>query len=248
MKKNHLPTANPRTIEDHIGYHFQDRALYALALTHPSYRHETAGDAGDNQRLEFLGDAALGLAVAAALYEGQPEAPEGTLTALRSRLTNRHTLAAIGRELGIGSVLRLGHGETQSGGATRASNLADAVEALLGAVYLDGGMTAVDAVFRRVWQQRLGETVQAEEDNPKGTLQIYVQKRWKESPTYRVLTETGPAHAPHYTCEVVVHDVVRAQGEGPSKRAAEADAARHALAALDVAPSTVTSSPSNSRN
>ena len=245
MKKTSCPPPLP-TLEVRIGYRFQDRSLYELALTHPSSRHEVEGTTGDNQRLEFLGDAVLGLAVAAALYNEQPDAPEGVLTAQRSRLTNRNALAAIGRELRIGQALRFGHGETQSGGATRASNLADAVEALIGAVFLDGGMAAVDAVFRRVWEARLDEVADAEEDNPKGTLQIYTQKRWKVSPTYRVIAETGPAHAPHYVCEVSVNGHVHATGEGSSKRTAEADAARRTLAALSVSP--ITNNPSNSRN
>lgn len=241
MKKTACPPTNP-SIEDQIGYRFRDRSLYELALTHPSYRHEVSDVVGDNQRLEFLGDAVLGLAVAAALYRAQPDAPEGVLTTQRSRLTNRNSLAAIGRELGLGAVLRLGHGELQSGGCTRASNLADAVEALLGAVFLDGGLAAAAQVFQRVWCERLDQVPPAEEDNPKGALQIYAQKKWKESPSYRVVAATGPAHATRYTCDVSLKGQVYAQGEGLSKRAAEADAARRALAALDVA-SELTNNP-----
>ncbi len=221
-------------LEKQIGYHFKNRDLLAAALTHPSYRHEQDQPGADNQRLEFLGDAALGLVAAAALYRRHPDAAEGQLTTARSQLTNRKALAAIGKALDLGQWLRLGRGEEQSAGRTRPSSIADALEALFGAIFLEGGMCAVEAAFEHLWQSHLVQTRPAPEYNPKGELQIYCQKRWKCSPVYQVLSESGPVHAPRYTCQVVINGQPYAEGEGPSKRAAEAAAAQLALTKLQT--------------
>ncbi len=221
-----------KTIEKKLGYRFKKRSHLQAAITHPSYRHENEGIRDDNQRLEFLGDAALGLAAAAELYRRFPDMDEGVLTHKRSKLANRSTLARIGRELELGTQLRLGRGEEQSGGRERDSNLTDAVEALIGAVFLDGGHKATERVFERLWHAEL-DTISTEEmDNPKGELQEYSQKRWKTSPTYRVETQSGPAHAREYVCVASIKGNDYGTGQGMNKRAAEMEAAKATLKAL----------------
>lgn len=223
-----------RSIEKRLGYRFKDSALLVAALTHPSYRHETVSEMQDNQRLEFLGDAALGLASAAVLYERFPAMDEGALTHLRSRFTNGATLARIGRDLALGDCLQLGRGEEASGGRKRSSNLTDAVEAVIGAVYLDGGYRAVSRLFLHLWADDLTETaVTDHDDNPKGRLQEWCQQRWKLSPTYKITEAVGPPHARQYTTTVYIKDEPYGVGIGPNKRTAEMEAARQALTRLE---------------
>ena len=227
-----LDKATRKAIEKKLGYRFRKRSRLEAALTHPSYRHENEGVKADNQRLEFLGDAALGLAAAADLYERHQDHPEGTLTHRRSLLTNRNTLARIGRALDLGACLRLGRGEELSGGRTRASNLTDAVEAIIGAVYLDGGQKAVDKVYKKLWAAHWPEVDSQYTDNPKGKLQEYCQKKWKASPVYRISEESGPPHARLYTCVAVIRDKEYGAGQALNKRAAEAQAAEATLRQL----------------
>lgn len=221
-----------KTIEKKLGYRFRKRSYLGVALTHPSYRHEQEGILEDNQRLEFLGDAALGLAAAADLYRRFGEVDEGALTHKRSKLTNRSTLARLGLELEIGEHLLLGRGEEQSGGRERDSNLTDAVEALIGAIYLDGGQKAVERVFKRLWHAELDAVTAEDMDNPKGALQEYCQKRWKVSPSYRIEAQRGPAHEREYVCVARVKDKDFGTGRGMNKRSAEMQAARAALKTL----------------
>ncbi len=222
-----------RSLEKKLGYRFKEKAHLETALTHPSYRHENSGVLADNQRLEFLGDAALGLAAAADLYRRFETVDEGALTHKRSKLTNRTTLARIGRELEIGDHLRLGRGEERSGGRQRDSNLTDAVEALIGAVFLDGGQKAVERVYQRLWRTDLADIVAADMDNPKGALQEFCQKHWKTSPSYEIEAQSGPAHERTYVCVARVQGEKRGTGRGTNKRAAEMEAAREALMALE---------------
>lgn len=224
-----MDTTLRKAIEKRIGYRFKRRSRLATALTHPSYRHENEGIEEDNQRLEFLGDAVLGLLAASECYERFPEADEGTLTHLRSLLANRDTLAARGRDWELGPALRLGRGEERSGGRDRASNLTDAVEALIGAIYLDGGMKAVQKVYRAWWSRPDDLLDQQALDNPKGRLQEFCQQKWKVSPVYQVVHESGPAHARAFTCITLIKGKPYAEGHGTNKRAAEADAARETL-------------------
>lgn len=222
-----------KAIEKKLGYRFKKRSRLKAAITHPSYRHENDGIQEDNQRLEFLGDAALGLAAAAELYRRFPELDEGMLTHKRSKLANRATLARIGHTSDLGAHLRLGRGEEQSGGRKRDSNLTDALEALIGAVYLDGGLKATERVFKRLWRTEL-DTISSEEmDNPKGELQEYCQKRWKTSPTYRVEAQNGPAHAREYVCVASIKGTDYGTGQGMNKRTAEMEAAKATLKTLE---------------
>ena len=222
--------ANPhRAIEQAIGHRFKNREFLETALTHRSYRFERNGNR-DNQRLEFLGDAALGLAAAACLYEIHADGDEGQLTATRSRVTSGKALAEAGRKLGLGGYLLVGKGEESSGGRDRESNLEDVLEAVVGAVYLDGGMKAVIQMFRRLFGEAFqGEAVDALVDNPKGLLQAECQRRLKVNPRYRLLERTGPAHDSVFHAEVLVGEELRETGSGRTKQEAERTAARAML-------------------
>lgn len=228
---------NPyRALEKALGYRFRDRSLLERALVHPSYRYETDGVDADNQRLEFLGDAVLGMLTAAYLFEAHPDKPEGGLTSLRSQVTSGRALAAIGEEMGLGAYLKIGRGEERSGGRKRASNLTDAVEALIGAAWRDGGMKAAEKVVRRmILPATAGLESHSTASNPKGRLQELAQSRWKQSPVYTLTATEGPAHEAHFTVVVRLPDGGCWAGQGKGKRAAETAAAQAALADFDEA-------------
>ncbi len=224
-----------KTLEKTLGYRFKSKERLLTALTHPSYRNEKGHETcADNQRLEFLGDAVVGLLAAEHLYAHASDMNEGDMTKFRSTITNRSGLARVGTAWGIGGQLRMGRGEEQSGGAAKESNLADAVEAILGAVYEDGGHRAAAKVFAKHFVPRLeNRLVQSPDmDNPKGTLQEYTQRVRQTNPEYAILEESGPAHDRVYLAAVTWDGEELARGEGASKRGAEADAARKALARL----------------
>lgn len=224
------------SLEERIEYQFSDSQLLERALTHPSYRYETAGVDRDNQRLEFLGDAVIDLLSAAALFDLYPTAAEGDLSKLRSACTSDKMLAEIGANLDLGPLLYLGCGEEQSGGNRRPSNLADAVEALFGAIYLDGGLDAAASVFHRLfdlsdqWQER-ALTV----ENPKGTLLEFSQRTLESLPVYTCIGERGPPHHKQFDVEVHLTDGSKAIATGTSKRRAEARAAQQLLQQLGLA-------------
>lgn len=221
---------NFRSLEKQIKYRFRKKALLETALTHPSFRYEDAETELDNQRLEFLGDAVLGLLAADLLTEKNPQANEGELTRLKSSLTSGPALAEAARKLGLGVHLRLGKGEAISGGADRDSNLEDALEALLGAIWLDGGLKAARKFFERHIFQALENTGSVIE-NPKGMLQEYAQKKGYAVPSYEILEESGPDHARRYRVEVTVSTYAY-RGEGSSRREAEKAAATQAIQCL----------------
>lgn len=228
-----------KSFQKTIGYKFKKAAWLEMALTHPSYRHERDGSIPDNQRLEFLGDAVIGLLSAEYLFDIRPELDEGAMTKFRSMVTSRSGLAAIGLSWKIGGQLLLGKGESMSGGASRDSNLADAVEAVIGGIFQDGGMKACRKFFKRHFEPKLDELlkekdIQVSKDNPKGSLQERVQARGGETPVYRILTELGPAHEREYEAAVFINGQEVARGIAPNKRAAEAKAAAAALDALSV--------------
>ncbi len=222
------------TLEDQLDYHFQDIHLLEVAVTHPSFSAE-AGQPRlmENQRMEFLGDAILGAISAEWLVANRPDWQEGTLTKVRSRLTNASTLACVARRLGLGAFLRLGRGETRSGGREKGALLADALEAVLGALWLDGGPDPVRRVFTQCFAEDLAEAIEAGgDDNPKGDLQEWLHRKGRESPRYEVTGEKGPAHARHFTVAVFLGTDRLGEGEGESKREAESQAARIALERL----------------
>jgi len=225
---------NPyKSLEKRLGYRFRNRKMLEAALTHPSFRVESGDDIMDNQRLEFLGDAVLGMAAAAHFYKEMRDIDEGRMTSLRSQITRGHALAGLARSLGVGAFLRMGRGEDGSGGRDRKSNLEDALEAVIGAIYLDGGFKAAQKVFKRVFVpviDELSDDVWA--GNPKGKLQEFSQRRWKESPVYAVLKQEGPPHATKFTVSVTLRDGRSQRGKGRSKQDAERRAAKTLLESL----------------
>ncbi len=228
-----LFTKNPyHALERELGYRFRSKVRLEAAFLHRSFRFENGSDTGvDNQRLEFLGDAVLGLVAASYLFHRFPDQDEGCLTAARSRLTSGAALSKLARRIDLGVWLKLGKGEEQTGGRSRASNLADALEAVLGAAFEDGGVNAVAAIFRKLFVSALESDAMIEgEENPKGRLQQLCQKRWKVSPVYSVQGEEGPLHAREFRMEVTAGKRLLGRGRGKSKRAAETAAAREALA------------------
>ncbi|MBI2440616.1 MAG: ribonuclease III [Lentisphaerae bacterium] len=225
---------NPyRSLEKLLGYTFRNRELLANALLHRSYRYESAEIRNDNQRLEFLGDAALSLVASNYLFRMYPEIKEGPLTLLRSRLTSGKALARIGASIDLGAAIKLGKGEQASGGHRRASNIGDALEAILGAAYLDGDLKAVDRIFRKLFVALIEIHPQDNwRDNPKGHLQVLAQQRWKKNPAYHLVKLDGAPHERIFTVEVALAGKVWGTGQGACKRDAEQAAAREALQTL----------------
>jgi ribonuclease-3 len=221
--------------QQRLGHTFADAELLRQALTHASFGHEKRQRLPDNQRLEFLGDAVLQLAVTAELYRRFPEMPEGRLTVLRARLVNRHHLQGLAQELGLGDHLILGRGEENSQGRQRGSILADAMEAVIGAIFSEAGWDGARAIILRLLEPSFAMLVDEGDEtevNPKGSLQEKLQAEGSLPPVYRCISETGPAHARIY--EVVVEWEGRelGRGQGASKKEAETHAAEAALGAL----------------
>jgi ribonuclease-3 len=222
---------NPwRALEQAIGYRFHDPSLLEMALTHASYCVEQGGSMASNQRLEFLGDAVLGLLAAESLFGAHAALDEGGLSVLRSRATSGKTLAAAARRLGLGAWLRMGRGEILAGGPERDGALADALEAVMGAAWLDGGLPAARKIYAALAVQP-DQTVPLDvwAGNPKGCLQEYAQRVHHTMPIYTLCVEHGPAHRPSYRVRVSIGETLSAEGEGPTKRAAEAAAAARLL-------------------
>ncbi len=211
-----------------LGYRFTDPDLLEQALTHRS-----AG-AGNNERLEFLGDALLGQVVAEALYFRHDKANEGQLSRLRSSIVKKDSLAVVARRLSLGDYLKLGAGELRSGGHARDSILADAVEAIIAAVYLDGGMQAAKDLILSFFQQRLEEqTLDKPLKDPKTRLQEHLQSRRRALPVYDIIDVSGDPHDQHFKVSCTVAELgLEALGEGGSRRKAEQQAAENMLASL----------------
>lgn len=217
-------------LAEKLGYQFQDQDLLVQALTHPSIAAEQRDVVADNQRLEFLGDAVLQVILTEHLYLILPDEAEGRLTKTRASLVSRRALAECAERLGLGAYLRLGKGEEANGGRGRESNLADAFEALMGAVYLDGGITAASEVTMRVMEVDLQEAIEGDDtSNPKGRLQEVLQALRRESPSYRILAEEGPDHLKQFKAEVIWCGKSLGEGHGSSKKNAETAAAQDAL-------------------
>lgn len=217
-------------LETTLGYTFRDETLLQRALTHRSL---TRGEYGQpsNQRMEFLGDAVLGLAIADMLYQQFPNEAEGDLSKRQVSLVNGEQLAEIAAVMGLSEHLRMSDGEAEQGGRSNPSNLEDACEALLGALYLDGGMEAVKPVVDRFWRA-LAEAAASPPKDPKTALQEWAQARGLPLPEYRVVSADGPSHAPHFVIDAVVQGHPPARGEAGSKRLAERSAALAMLGQL----------------
>jgi ribonuclease-3 len=217
-------------LESVISYTFRDRSLLVESLTHGSLGYENQRTQPDNQRLEFLGDAVIQLILSEMLYLQYPEADEGLLTKVRAQLVSTKALAQIARKIQLGGYLLMGRGEETSGGRERDSTLADALESLAGAIYLDGGMAAAQKVAKKLFQQQLAELGSAPaEQNPKGQLQEMLQAISPQSPSYRILDESGPDHAKSFVAQVAWNGMELGRGLGRSKKEAEVEAARTAL-------------------
>ncbi|HEX9080590.1 MAG TPA: ribonuclease III [Desulfuromonadaceae bacterium] len=219
-------------LEERLGHGFRDRGLAVRALTHPSLEHEQAGE-GDYQRMEFLGDAVLGMLLADALYSRFPERSEGDLSRIRAHLAGQDTLAAIARGCDLGRFILLGRGEEQTAGRDKDSILADVLESLLAAVYLDGGLEPARSLVMRMFDDLLaapGSVLMT--NDAKSALQELLSTRRLPPPTYRMLEESGPPHARLYRFQVLVGEDVAGEGEGRSKKAAQQAAAARALERL----------------
>lgn len=218
------------SLEKKLGYSFRDRALLAEALNHSSYANEHRDSLGSNERLEFLGDSVLGFVSAEYLFQGHRDLPEGDLTRMRAALVCEQSLYEVARELDLGSYLKLGRGEEAGGGRKRQSILADAMEAVFAAVYLDGGIEPVRELIVRVL---LGQALAAEERKDyKTTLQEVVQRRSGQVLTYHMISQSGPDHDKTFLFEVRLNGRTVGQGAGHSKKEAEQAAARSALERL----------------
>lgn len=215
---------DPAAFDLSIGYRFSDPELLRRALTHRSY------GASHNERLEFLGDSVVNCVVALELYHKFPALPEGELSRLRANLVNQQSLAALAQQFALGERLRLGEGELKSGGARRPSILADAVEAVIGAAFLDGGFTAARQVVRALMGAALDAIDPAVSGkDPKTLLQEHLQGRRLGLPQYSVVATRGEAHEQLFQVECLVAELdVRTKGEGTSRRSAEQEAARQA--------------------
>ncbi len=221
-------------LEERIGYHFGDRALLAAALTHKSYSNEQLHAAVPfNERLEFLGDAVLDLVVSEELFRMLPQAPEGELTRIRAEVVREKGLAEVAVGLDLGACLNLGRGEERSGGRDKESLLADALEALLGAVFCDGGFPAARQVAGGLFRPLLLASARRKVGvDHKTRLQEVIQARHGRPPSYALAQTEGPDHRRVYTAIVSFEGVTLGQGRGTNKKGAEQEAARHALAKL----------------
>lgn len=220
-------------LEDRIGYKFADKALLERALTHISAL--SGGDrANSYQRLEFLGDHVLGLVVSDMLYAAFPKADEGELSRRLADLVRKESCAEVAKTMQLGPVLKLGSSESNAGGRLRATILGDACEALVGAVFLDGGYTAAEALVDRFWKKRMLKPLRPLRD-PKTMLQEWAQARGLPTPAYQELARTGPHHKPKFSVAVSLPGRPPAEGVGASKRAAEQAAAAAMLTHVGVA-------------
>lgn len=221
---------NLEKLRRRLKHSFSDPTLLEMALTHRSH------SAGNNERLEFLGDSILNFCIAESLFHRFDSAPEGDLSRVRAALVKGETLAAIARELELGECLRLGEGELKSGGFRRDSILADAVEAIIGAIYLDAGMDAARQEILALYQARLDKVSVAKTGkDPKTQLQEFLQSRGKPLPKYKVISISGEAHAQEFTvsCAVVLSDKITTAA-ATNRRAAEKLAAEKMLIELQV--------------
>jgi ribonuclease-3 len=225
-------------LEAKIGYSFAEKTILERALTHVSAASPKQGRGGSYQRLEFLGDHVLGLAISDMLYRAFPRGDEGELSRRLADLVRRETCADVARAIDLGAELRLGNSESNAGGRRRTAMLADVCEALIGAVFIDGGYPAAAAMIEKLWRERMMKPVKPLRD-PKTQLQEWAQGRGLPTPAYREVERTGPHHNPVFRVAVDVAQKDPAEGVGRSKRAAEQAAAAAMLTregvAMDVA-------------
>lgn len=228
--EGHLPT-----IEERLTYTFEDKNFLVLALTHRSFINENRAVITEhNERLEFLGDSILGLIVADYLYHRLPSYPEGQLSQLRSKIVDAASCALYLQKLHLADFILLGKGERLGVGKTKVSILADVFEAIIGAIYLDGGLAITKAFFLSQFDQDIDQVIGSPPRNYKAELQDYSQKKYQEPPTYKVIQETGPEHGKTFHVLVTVGGEEMGIGIGPSKKEAEQRAAFEALSKLGL--------------
>jgi ribonuclease-3 len=226
------PFLDLAALQKTLGTPFNDLSLLEQALAHSSYVNENPA-ATANERLEFLGDAVLGLVIAQELYRRLPRSSEGEMTELRSRLVRGEALAHLARAIGLGNYLYLGKGEEASRGREKPANLAGAMEAVIAAIFLDQGFNIARDFIIRLVAEELGKVIsQGIEPDYKSLLQELIQARHQPTPSYQVIEATGPDHDRSFTVEVRVGDTVLGRGSGKSKKTAEEEAARSALERL----------------
>lgn len=223
------PAPDWKGLEKNIGYTFHDIGLLKNALTHSSYANESKKSSGSNERLEFLGDSVLGYVVADYLFRNCPHLPEGDLTKTRAALVCEKACCGFSRQLEVGKYLLLSHGEQNSGGNARPSILADAFEAIIAAIYLDGGMEEARTFILRFVKPMIQTARPKPFKDYKTMLQEIVQKNPEESLEYVLTGESGPDHDKHFSVEVHLNSNVIGKGGGRSKKEAEQQAAREAL-------------------
>jgi len=219
---------NLRLLEENLGYTFKNKKLLEQALTHSSL----SSTQENNERLEFLGDRVLGLVIAHLLFQRFSEAQEGSLSLRHTQLVNKETLSQVGLKLSLGQYLRMARGERASGGQLKKSLLADACEALIAALYLDGGLSAAQDFIVKYWGRLLNENGQFIKD-AKSKLQEQVQAQGKNAPRYEIIERVGPDHAPLFTVAIFVEGVPSMEGSGASRREAEQQAAHRLLDYLE---------------
>lgn len=225
------------SLESRVGHRFADATLIRTALTHKSYLNENPGpDRSDNERLEFLGDAVLSLAVGHLLMERYPSRAEGELSKARAQLVSEPALAEVAESIALGEWLFLGKGEEQTGGRHKASLLADACEAVIGAVYLDGGFSAAMEVARRLFGTRVESAFAPGSGDFKTRLQELAQSHFRMPPRYHLVSALGPDHEKTFEVALVLGDKEVSRGQGRSKKEAEQRAAERALAILAPPP------------
>ncbi|MGI6130375.1 MAG: ribonuclease III [Bacillota bacterium] len=229
-------STSPDDIQAKLGYEFDDQSLLLLALTHTSYAAEhQAGHSESNERLEYLGDAILKAVIADQLMRLLQLADEGRLSKLSAQILSGRALAEAALNLGLQHYIRLGHGEETSGGRTRRRNLAGAMEAVIGAIYSDGGFGPARDFVVRVMEPIIERAISGPASDYKTALQEYVQSAGIGDLSYRTVRADGPSHRPWFTVEVLVGDCVIGSGQGSSKRAAEQTAARDGMERLGAA-------------
>lgn len=225
---------NSFAIEQAIGYQFKDRELMVLPFIHRSYVNENRDITEHNERLEFFGDSVLGFLISEYLYATYPEMSEGDLSSWRSRLVEASSCTAYVNKLHIEEYILLGKGEKMNDGRGRISILADFFEALVGAIYLDGGLEATRTFLFTTFSNEINEIINTPLKNWKALLQDYCQKTFHMAPLYHVLEASGPDHSKVFKISVSVQNQLLGQGEGLSKKEAQQDAAREALSKLQL--------------
>lgn len=248
QQPRHHPLNEPaaptlQTLQDHLGYQFTSPTLLLEAITHRSVSVRSNTTRITNERLEFLGDAVLAVIVSADLIRRHPDDPEGHLSKRRTQLVNTQSLAAIGRTHQLGRWLKMGRGESMTGGAERESLLANLVEAILGAAFLDGGLAAARSIYLTLSSSHTHPTALPTLTDHKSALQEFTAKHCKTNPIYRLDHVDGPDHAPIFTVSVIIGQMSVATGTGRKRKDAEKQAAQTALAHLESLPKRAISKP-----